>query len=120
MSPNLNTSEPCHVFLSPIQQSPIFLNTPLAVVSALVSHSLSELHHFAAMVGLSEVWFKAVPGQLPYYSLTRTMRRRCLNLGAIPIKGPDVDALRLYWKLHPLSPMEASPPRTSSVLFPFS
>ena len=47
----------------------------------LVGDSLSELHLFAARLGLKEAWFQS-ESVYPHYDVTLSLRDRALKLGA--------------------------------------
>lgn len=48
----------------------------------LVADSLTELHAFARKLGLRPGWFQHA-SRYPHYDLTREMRNRAIDLGAI-------------------------------------
>lgn len=48
----------------------------------LVADSLSELHAFAALLGLKRQWFQC-DGFYPHYDVTLPIRLRAMRLGAV-------------------------------------
>jgi hypothetical protein len=49
----------------------------------LMSDSIDELHLFASKIGLKRSWFQS--NTLPHYDLTRRMRARAIDFGAVEI-----------------------------------
>ncbi len=51
----------------------------------LFAESWSELHDFAARLGLKHSWFQHKPGSLPHYDLNESMRAKAVALGAVEL-----------------------------------
>jgi len=56
---------------------------PYKYAAHLVADSRDELHRFAAILGLKRDWFQ--DKTLPHYDVTSGVRRKAIQLGAIPI-----------------------------------
>lgn len=57
----------------------------------LFADTLSELHTFAARLGLKRTWFQHHAGHrgLPHYDLNESMRRKAITAGAIALGRRD-------------------------------
>jgi hypothetical protein len=60
----------------------------------LIADDLTELHSFAAKLGLKREWFQAHKIQ-PHYDITASKREKAIELGAIAIEtGQMADRIR--------------------------
>jgi hypothetical protein len=56
----------------------------------LVADSESELHTFAARLGMRREWFQGAARGRPHYDLTAKRRRLALSLGAVEITSREL------------------------------
>lgn len=54
----------------------------------LFADSLTELHEFAALIGMQRVWFQD-HGTLPHYDLTERRRRLAVRYGALELSTSE-------------------------------
>lgn len=71
-------------------------------MSHLLAGSPSELHEFAARLGLKRAWFRN--GSAPHYDVSEHVRQKALRMGAtdLPIfigKRPNPEWLKVYRRL---------------------
>lgn len=60
--------------------------------SHLFADDLSELHRFAAKIGLRRAWFQDRPG-FPHYDVTDSKRSEAIAAGAEPIPRSELVSL---------------------------
>ncbi len=65
--------------------------------SHLVADTVSELHAFAARLGLKRAWFQSGDG-IPHYDLTVYKRRAALRLGASEITTKEMGQRICAWR----------------------
>jgi len=56
----------------------------------LIADSASELHKFAAKLGLSHKWFQGGNRRLPHYDLTAGKRKQAVKMGAVEISREEI------------------------------
>lgn len=80
---------------------------PFRSACHLIADSISELHNFAARIGLKRAWFQE-GSSLPHYDLTASKRKQAIKHGAIEIDGKTMakmirlnayKPLDMYWRL---------------------
>lgn len=73
--------------------------------------SLSELHAFAARLGLKRAWFQNHQ-RVPHYDLVASMRVKALAAGAVAVTGQDLVRRATRPATITTPPQPASPPNT--------
>jgi hypothetical protein len=75
--------------------------------SHLTADTKTELHTFAARIGLSRAWFQDKPGGLWHYDVTANKRRQAIAAGAVEISWRD----REVWFRHGREGLQPSGPQ---------
>jgi hypothetical protein len=65
--------------------------------SHLTADTKTELHAFAARIGLRRSWFQDKPHGLWHYDVTDTKRRQAIAAGAVPIRCSTPDTFAHVW-----------------------
>lgn len=60
----------------------------------------TEMHSFAAGIGLKRCWFQNRKGSTPHYDLTASMRARAVAAGAVEIDRQRTVEIIRAWRAH--------------------
>ena len=72
-------------------------NWPYKQSCHLVADTVEELHYFAGRLRLKPAWFQNKP-ELPHYDLTKGMRRKAIQLGAIEVNLHKISELMKMYR----------------------
>ena len=87
------------VYVDPIRPCLKSKRWPYTKAAHLVADSITQLHAFAARLGLRRSWFQDSPG-LPHYDVTEGVRWQAIQKGAIAITQKELVSMFRKDKRH--------------------